>query len=547
MERDRDLAEALNALRARCERAGLPAWRCDLSGHVTDDPQVSGLAGLFLNSSAVSAEIASAAAGWNGAEQPPVSTVLGGASLIAFPETRRRRCVGYLAVLALGPTALGSARFREACVAVSLDPGAVRRALAPFAKWDPAGVPALREMLRSTADDLGRISESRRTIDGFTNQLSDSFETISLLYGMGKLMNDLSRPEELVRGAVEKIAEATRFGVVAAILRPFEGASEQHEVVGSADPALLSAIADQPAGDEAASSRIVSEALIAPGVTRQTAVIPIRRHGKTAGHLIVSDKVGDDPQISSYDTQLGEAASAYIGAFLENAALFRRQREMFMASIEALANAIDAKDPYTCGHSRRVAMLSHRIALAMGMSAEQAERVRISGLVHDVGKIGVPEAVLCKPGRLTDDEFAAIKLHPEIGHRILRAIPLMEDILPGVLSHHERWDGRGYPHGLAGEGIPLIARIIGCADTFDAMSSTRSYRPALPREAVIEELARSAGKQLDASVVEAFRTIDLTEYDGMVAEDHARQAAAQRQIDAANASSPDQNAARKAA
>jgi len=140
-----------------------------------------------------------------------------------------------------------------------------------------------------------------------------------------------------------------------------------------------------------------------------------------------------------------------------------------------------------------------------------------------VGKIGVPEAVLCKPGRLTDQEFALIKLHPEIGHRILRDIPQLQDILPGVLHHHERWDGKGYPHGLKGEDIPLSARLLGLADTFDAMSSTRAYRSALPRDVVLAEVQRSAGSQFDPELAKLMLGLDLTEYDRMVAR-HAHEA-----------------------
>jgi HD-GYP domain-containing protein (c-di-GMP phosphodiesterase class II) len=139
-------------------------------------------------------------------------------------------------------------------------------------------------------------------------------------------------------------------------------------------------------------------------------------------------------------------------------------------------------------------------------------------MVHDVGKIGVPEAVLCKAGKLTDEEFAAIKKHPEIGHRILRDIPQMEDELDGVLHHHERYDGRGYPYGLKGDRIPLSGRIIAIADTFDAMSSTRSYRSAMPRATVLAELQRSAGTQLDPALVPLFVKLDLGTYDRMVSE-----------------------------
>jgi HD-GYP domain-containing protein (c-di-GMP phosphodiesterase class II) len=249
---------------------------------------------------------------------------------------------------------------------------------------------------------------------------------------------------------------------------------------------------------------------------------PIVREGAVVGVLVCGDKRGDDPQVSSYDQQLLEAAAAYSSAFLENTCLYQDQQSMFMGSLKALTAAIDAKDRYTCGHSERVAMLARSIALAAGMSPEQAERVHICGLLHDVGKIGVPEAVLCKPGRLTDEEFALIQRHPEIGHGILKDIPMLGDVLPGVLHHHERWDGKGYPHRIASQKIPLVARVIALADTFDAMSSTRSYRPAMPRATVLAEIERSGGSQLDPDLVARFRMVDLSEYDAMVRR-HARE------------------------
>jgi HD-GYP domain-containing protein (c-di-GMP phosphodiesterase class II) len=149
----------------------------------------------------------------------------------------------------------------------------------------------------------------------------------------------------------------------------------------------------------------------------------------------------------------------------------------------------------------------------MNLDRQLVEQYRIGGMVHDVGKIGVPEAVLCKPGRLTEDEFAQIKRHPEIGHRILKDIPALAGVLPGVLWHHERWDGGGYPHQLAGQKIPLIARVLALADTFDAMSSTRSYRPALPRKRVLEEIRAGAGTQFDPELVPLFVSLDFADFD----------------------------------
>jgi HD-GYP domain-containing protein (c-di-GMP phosphodiesterase class II) len=163
-----------------------------------------------------------------------------------------------------------------------------------------------------------------------------------------------------------------------------------------------------------------------------------------------------------------------------------------------------------------VAELAAALARAHGLPEEMVEQVRMAGIVHDVGKIGVPEAVLCKTGRLTPEEFEQIKQHPEIGYQILKDIPHFQDLLPGVLSHHERYDGRGYPQGLAGDRIPLMARIIGLVDSFDAMSSNRTYRSAMPRGRVFEELAEHAGKQFDPGLVESFNKVDLSLYDELV-------------------------------
>jgi HD-GYP domain-containing protein (c-di-GMP phosphodiesterase class II) len=244
--------------------------------------------------------------------------------------------------------------------------------------------------------------------------------------------------------------------------------------------------------------------------SRQAAFHLVRSKGHPIGVLIAGRKVGKDQEISSYDLQLLEATAGLLSSFCENVVLYDDQRQMFLGTVRALSAAIDAKDQYTCGHSERVAYLCGQIGLALNLSGTEVELARLAGLVHDVGKIGVPEAVLTKPGKLTDAEFDVIKQHPEIGHRILGGIPPLSAILPAVLHHHERFDGRGYPSGLAGTDIPLLARIVSVADTFDAMSSNRSYRPALPRARVLAEMVASGGKQLDADIVGAFSTGRLT-------------------------------------
>jgi HD-GYP domain-containing protein (c-di-GMP phosphodiesterase class II) len=193
-------------------------------------------------------------------------------------------------------------------------------------------------------------------------------------------------------------------------------------------------------------------------------------------------------------------------------ALERKQqetREQFEQTSEALANAIDTKDPYTNGHSRRVAEYSEMIAREAGKSEEECEKVFFAAMLHDVGKIGVPIAILSKPGKLDDAEFAAIKTHPEKGSQILSSIKKSPWISEGAHYHHERYDGKGYPEGLSGEEIPEIARIIAVADSYDAMTSNRSYRKAMDQSIVRAELEHGSGTQFDPEFAAAMiRLID---------------------------------------
>jgi putative nucleotidyltransferase with HDIG domain len=196
---------------------------------------------------------------------------------------------------------------------------------------------------------------------------------------------------------------------------------------------------------------------------------------------------------------------------------------LMMGLLHALTSAVDAKDAYTCGHSERVALLSRRLAKEIALPESQVDRIYMAGLLHDVGKIGVPEAVLQKTGKLTPEEFDQMKRHPGVGARILSDIKQVEDIIPGVLHHHERYDGKGYPTGLSGQNIPLMGRIICLADCFDAMTSNRTYRRALPLEVALSEIRRCSGTQFDPKLAEAFLKISIEQFRELLA-DHQSQA-----------------------
>jgi putative two-component system response regulator len=177
---------------------------------------------------------------------------------------------------------------------------------------------------------------------------------------------------------------------------------------------------------------------------------------------------------------------------------------MYVRSIDAMIKALEAKDFYTRGHSQRVTLFSLAIAEELGMTGQELEDLRRASMLHDLGKIGVREAVLNKPGRLSDEEFADIVRHPDTAVRILEPIPFFRPLLPAILHHHEQFDGKGYPSRLAGSRIPLASRIMSIADTFDAMTSTRAYRKALPVADAIAEIRRCSGTQFDPDIVPAF-------------------------------------------
>ena len=181
----------------------------------------------------------------------------------------------------------------------------------------------------------------------------------------------------------------------------------------------------------------------------------------------------------------------------------RHNQELFLDTIRTLAAAIDAKDPYTRGHSERVSSYSMAVSRHLGLGPEEIFRIRIAAILHDVGKLGVRDGILNKPAGLTDEEYAIMRRHVEIGAQIMTPIRRLKDIIPGIRNHHETWDGNGYPDGLKGEEIPLVARIIGVADTFDAMTTTRPYQEAKSFEFVVARMRAMSGTRFDPMVIDA--------------------------------------------
>jgi len=204
------------------------------------------------------------------------------------------------------------------------------------------------------------------------------------------------------------------------------------------------------------------------------------------------------------DLALADALAANVSAGIESAQLFEKQRKLFLSTITILAQALELRDDYTGGHTARVTRYAELLAKKMNLAHEEIQWIRLGTPLHDVGKIGIDDAILRKPGGLTPAEFEIMKSHTLKGAAILSTIPDLAPIIPIVRSHHERWDGRGYPDGLTGEEIPLLARIVAVADTFDAMTSERPYRKAMAPEVALAEVKKQSGKQFDPMCAAAF-------------------------------------------
>jgi len=236
--------------------------------------------------------------------------------------------------------------------------------------------------------------------------------------------------------------------------------------------------------------------------TRSLMAAPLVVKGKTIGVLEAINKVGGTFDNSDLDLLIFLANQ--VAPAIENAGLYAELREVFHETALTLSEALECRDTYTGGHTRRVCDYSLAIGESLGLSRSDLDRLKLSAILHDIGKIGVADAILRKAGPLEADEFAQMQQHVRFGGEILQQVRSMAEIIPGVLYHHEKYDGSGYPEALKGEAIPILARIIAVADTYDAMTTDRPYRQGLSRAKALAELRRCGGSQFDATIVEAF-------------------------------------------
>lgn len=237
--------------------------------------------------------------------------------------------------------------------------------------------------------------------------------------------------------------------------------------------------------------------------TRSILAVPLKIKGKIIGVAEVLNKIGDKP-FDERDVKIFEAIAKQSAVAIDNARLYTDLSDLFKSSIRVLVNTVEAKDKYTRGHTERVTEYSVMIARGLDLPQDEIHRIELAGLLHDVGKIGIPDRILLKPGKLTDEEFEVVKEHPVRGVKIMQPIKQLEIVLDGIKYHHEKMNGTGYPDGLETDDIPLVARIITIGDAYDAMTTDRPYRKALPREEAIRRLKQDSVTQFDPGLVDIF-------------------------------------------
>ncbi|HEV7279214.1 MAG TPA: HD-GYP domain-containing protein [Pirellulaceae bacterium] len=384
--------------------------------------------------------------------------------------------------------------------------------------WDPFALVNMAELVLERQQAARREVRHTREMDQLSGQVVKTFEEISLIYGITQNLRISSSAEDLCLRAMDWLADCVSAQGVSVRLDRQRCAESIYG--GACEPAWLESGAC-PANWRQAERLIEERSLLErnqpfvanrnqtaasewplDGVERMI-LVPIREGANCFGWMAAWNRTNEE-EFGSVEANLMQSIASILGIHAGNHDLYRKQAELIAAVVRTLSAAIDAKDPYTCGHSDRVSRICVRLAQQMGLPQEQLDVLYMGGLLHDVGKIGIDDNILRKPSGLTDEEYAHIRLHPEMGYRIIKDIKPFEPCLGVVLHHHEAWNGTGYPHKLAGEEIPLLARIAAVADSYDAMTSDRPYRKGMPREKVERILREERGAMWDPIVVDAY-------------------------------------------
>jgi HD-GYP domain-containing protein (c-di-GMP phosphodiesterase class II) len=375
---------------------------------------------------------------------------------------------------------------------------------------DPKLLLQLGEAVTATIYERAQLSIREAELKQLAGQLTRNYEEITMLHQLARDAQISLGTGSLQQMTLSLLAEILPVPqVVYVSRRTDENSRSQGEPLLDAGRCreLRKALGSNSQRSVLVDNHLMDRRLPAQfaGVGRVISV-PVLEGKDLFGWLVALGRKSDR-DLGSVEASLMSAVASILATHQTNVQLYRDIKDLFLGVVRALTSAIDAKDPYTSGHSERVARLSYQIAQRMGLPEDQQNKVYLSGLLHDVGKIGIRDSILLKPGRLTDEEMAHMKQHPCIGYDILSPVRQLQPVLSGVRSHHENFDGTGYPDGLRGDEISLMARIVSAADSYDAMSSGRPYRPTLEQREIMQIMRNGCDQQWDRSVVTVLLSI----------------------------------------
>jgi hypothetical protein len=456
-----------------CDGAGMPCWTAP--GH---DDLAAWLDGLAAGGFA-----------WGASGDGMQRHDAGGFSLLYAPVTVKGKVAGWIGV-------------REAAAAP--DAGV------PFA-WD-ALAEGLEDVAAALADECRRQGE----LDQMAGELSDRYEELHLVYAIDRQVQDMDSGEDVFGSLLESWAEHMDADV-AAFIKPGENlcvsATNLSKPIHNLDLVLVEMRGDLYRFAHSSRQPIVMNdpadprrAYIFTDMPFKILCCPVFQDKSVVAILVLLNHAHKE-DFSNSDRKLGEVLANHLSSLSRMHSMLAETSKFNQQMAAALIEAVEAKDPYTRGHSERVHYIAMEIGRALRLPARELDNLFWGSLLHDVGKIGIPDAVLCKPGRLTRDEFTFIMVHPERSYEILRHIDRLKGAVPGARHHQEKYDGTGYPHGLAGNDIPYNARIIAVADTYDSITSSRAYRAGRSHEVAMAEIVRVAGTQLDPGVIAVFEQV----------------------------------------
>lgn len=375
---------------------------------------------------------------------------------------------------------------------------------------------ALLQLLASQLDEDQKVTKLSDELEQISDQLQETYEEITLLHSLTRNLQIHRGPTDVAKLCLDRMAPLIDCDANAIWLRdeadhselltrgtlPFDKSGlrrlvkhfENHDW---SRPLVKNHIRGTLLGDSF------------PGL-KSFVLVPITEGSHRSGWLIscnINESVENTNEPVEYGTveaSLLNSIATILGTHVRNIDLYQQHEDLMVEVVRSMVSTLDAKDPYTRGHSERVALVARLIGEQLHLPADDLDDIYLSGVLHDIGKIGIDDRILRKPGKLTDEEFEQIKKHPVIGYDILKGIKNLQHVLPGVRHHHEQYDGRGYPDGLVGAETPLMARILSVADAFDAMCSSRPYRTGMPR-AKVESIFRSGrGSQWDPQAIDAY-------------------------------------------